>query len=112
MNSLIGRIKILASIKDDSSDEMITIHIENSINAIIVYLNNPKLSPEEVIHNYPNAIIQLVKRQFCADTQGLNGVTSMTQGSRSESYSDAMTLAYTIDDSIKALLPKPYARLF
>ena len=58
------------------------------------------------------AIIQLVKRQFCADTQGLNGVTSMTQGSRSVSYSDAMTLSYTIDDSIKALLPKPYARLF
>ena len=112
MNSLIEKIKILASIQDDSSDEMLRIHIENSINAIIVYLNNPNLSIEEVIHNYPNAIIQLVKRQFEADTQGLNGVTSMSQGSRSVSYSDAITLAYTIDDSIKALLPKPYARLF
>ena len=112
MNSLIERIKLLASITDDSSDEILTIHIENSINAIIVYLNNPKLSPEEVIHNYPNAIIQLVKRQFCADSQGLNGITSMSQGNRSVSYSDAMTLAYTIDDSIKALLPRPYARLF
>jgi hypothetical protein len=36
----------------------------------------------------------------------------MSQGSRSVSYSDAITSAYTIDDSIKALLPKPYARLF
>ena len=90
MNSLIEKIKILASIEDDSNDEVLRIHIENSI----------------------NAIIQLVKRQFEADTQGLNGVTSMTQGSRSVSYSDAITLSYTIDDSIKALLPKPYARLF
>lgn len=112
MNSLIERIKILASIKDDSNDEVIGIHIENSINAILVYLNNPKLTAEEVMLDYPNAIIQLVKRQLCADIQGLNGVTSMTQGSRSVSYSDAMTYSYTIDDSIKALLPRPYARLF
>ena len=112
MNSLIERIKLLASIEDDSSDEILRIHIENSINAILIYLNNPKLSIEEIIHNYPNAIIQLAKRQFCADKEGVSGVTSMSQGSRSVSYSDAISLSYAIDDSIKALLPKPYARLF
>ena len=112
MNSLIERIKILASISDDSSDEELIIHIENSINAIIVYLNHPSISAEEVIHNYPNAIIQLVKRQYNSDKNNLEGVTSISQGSRSISYSSAMSLSYTIDDSIKSLLPKPYVRLF
>lgn len=112
MNSLIEKIKILASIQDDSCDEELTIHVENSINAILVYLNHPSISREEVVHNYPNAIIQLVKRQYEADAQGLNGVTSMSQGSRSISYSSAISLSYTIDDSIKSLLPKPYVRLF
>ena len=112
MNSLIERIKILASISDDSNDEELIIHIENSINAILVYLNHPSISAEEVIHNYPNAIIQLVKRQYNSDKNGLEGVTSMSQGSRSISYSNAIALSYTIDDSIKSLLPKPYVRLF
>ena len=112
MNSLIEKIKILASITDDSNDEELTIHVENSINAILVYLNHPSISAEEVIHNYPNAIIQLVKRQYNSDKNGLEGVTSMSQGSRSISYSSAVSLSYTIDDSIKSLLPKPYVRLF
>lgn len=112
MNSLIEKIKILASIEDDSSDEELRIHIENSINAIIVYLGHPSISTEEVIHNYPNAIIQLVKRQYTTEKNKLEGITSMTQGNRSVSYSSAVSLSYTIDDSIKSLLPKPYVRLF
>lgn len=112
MNSLIKKIKLLASIEDDTNDEIIRIHIDNAINAILVYLNNPKLTVEEVIHNYPNAVIQLSKRQFCAESEGLSGVKSITQGNRSISYSDATTLSYSIDDSIKAILPKPYVGLF
>lgn len=112
MNNLIERIKLLASIEDDSKDEILKIHINNSINAILVYLNNPKLTIEGVIHNYPNAIIQLVKRQYESNENNITGITSMSQGSRSVTYSEATTLSYTIDDAIKSLLPKPYVRLF
>jgi hypothetical protein len=112
MNEILEKIKILASIVDDANDEILQLHIENSINAILVYLNHPNLTQEEIINNYPNAIIQLVKRQYTIEEQGLVGVTSMKQGNRSVSYSDAINLPYTIDESIKTLLPKPYVRLF
>jgi hypothetical protein len=112
MNSLLIKLKLLLPITDESKDELLKLHINNSIQSILVYLNNPKLSPEEIIHNYPNAILQLAKRQYSAESNGLAGISSITQGRRSITYAQATTLSYTIDDSIKTLLPKPYARLF
>lgn len=114
MNSILNKLKVLMSIAwdDDSKDEILKIHINNSINAILVYLNNPKISVEEVLHNYPNAVIQLAKRQYESNENNATGITSMSQGSRSVTYSEAVTLSYTIDDAIKSLLPKPYVRLF
>lgn len=112
MNDLIERMKLLASVEGYADDEIIQLHIENSINAIFVYLNNPNLSVEEIIEKYPNAILQLAKRQYVAEKEHLTGVSSMSQGSRSISYASAISFPYSIDDTIKALLPKPYLRLF
>lgn len=112
MNQLLEKIKIIASIKDDEHDEILRIHIDNSINAIMVYLNNPSLTIEKIICNYPNAIIQLVKRQYVAEKEHLTGVSSMSQGSRSISYASAISSPYSIDDTIKALLPRPFLRLY
>lgn len=130
MNELIERIKMLASVEGDADNEIIQLHIENSINAIIVYLNNPKWFPnkpgmsdkdkekenerinEEIIGNYPSAIIHLAKRQYVAEKEHLTGVSSMSQGSRSISYASAISFPYSIDDTIKALLPRPFLRLF
>jgi hypothetical protein len=112
MNELIERIKILASVEGDADDEILQLHIENSINAIYVYLNNPKLSNEDIIENYPSAIIHLAKRQYVAEKEHLTGVSSMSQGSRSISYASAISFPYSIDDTIKALLPRPFLRLY
>ena len=112
MTDLIERMKLLASVEGYADDEIIQLHIDNSINAIFVYLNNPNLSIEDIIEKYPNAILQLAKRQYVAEKEHLTGVSSMSQGSRSISYASAISFPYSIDDTIKALLPKPYLRLF
>ena len=112
MQSRLKALKKLLSIEDNKEDDVLSIHIDNSIRSILVYLNNPKFTPDDLINNFPNAIIQLAMRQYRAIKDDSMGISSITQGSRSISYSDALSVPYTIDDSIKALLPKPYARLF
>ena len=112
MQSILKALKKLLSIEDNKEDDVLSIHIDNSIRSILVYLNNPKFTPDDLINNFPNAIIQLAMRQYRAIKDDSMGISSITQGSRSISYSDALSVPYTIDDSIKALLPKPYARLF
>lgn len=112
MQSILKALKRLLSIEDNNEDDVLSIHIDNSIRSIMVYLNNPKFTPDDLINNFPNAIIQLAMRQYRAIKDDSMGISSITQGSRSITYADSLSTPYTIDDSIKALLPKPYARLF
>lgn len=112
MQGILKTLKKLLSIDNIEEDDVLSIHIDNSIRSIMVYLNNPKFTPEDIINNYPNAILQLAMRQYRAIKDDSMGISSITQGSRSITYADSLSAPYAIDDSIKALLPKPYARLF
>lgn len=112
MQSILKTLKRLLSIEDNKEDDVLSIHIDNSIRSIMIYLNNPKFTPDDLINNFPNAIIQLAMRQYRAIKDDSMGISSITQGNRSITYADSLSTPYAIDDSIKALLPKPYARLF
>lgn len=112
MQNILKALKKLLSIEGNKEDDVLSIHIDNSIRSILVYLNNPKFTPDDLINNFPNAIIQLAMRQYRAIKDDSMGISSITQGNRSITYADSLSTPYAIDDSIKALLPKPYARLF
>ena len=112
MKDLLNNIKLLTNNNNSNNDNLINLHIDNSINAIYTYLNNPNLTNTDILTLYPNAIMQLVIRQLQAQEKGSIGISSITQGSRSISYSSEAQMPYMIDESIKSLLPKPYARVF
>lgn len=87
------------------------IDIENiCVQAIKEYLNKP-LTDEEVKSEYRVALMYMVEeaKEILKNTK--SGISSISQGSQSISY-DSTVQAFRVNESVKALLPKPSIRLF
>lgn len=85
--------------------------IENiCVQAIKEYLNRP-LTDEEVKSEYRVALMYMIEetKEILKNTK--SGVSSISQGSQSISY-DSTVQAFRVNESVKALLPKPSIRLF
>ncbi|MBZ4664463.1 MAG: DNA-packaging protein [Caloramator sp.] len=87
-------MKLLLGITDNYKDTILNFYIEKSILAVKNY-SCLDIIPEE----YNNAIVDLAI--YFYKNKDKIGITSMTQGSRSQSIVDG------IPNSIKAILPKP-----
>ena len=85
--------------------------IENiCVQAIKEYLNKP-LTDEEVKSEYRVALMYMIEeaKEILKNTK--SGISSISQGSQSISY-DSTVQAFRVNESVKALLPKPSIRLF
>lgn len=85
--------------------------IENiCVQAIKEYLNRP-LTDEEVKSEYRVALMYMIEeaKEILKNTK--SGISSISQGSQSISY-DSTVQAFRVNESVKALLPKPSIRLF
>ena len=85
--------------------------IENiCVQAIKEYLNKP-LTDEEVKSEYRVALMYMIEeaKEILKNTK--SGISSISQGSQSISH-DSTVQAFRINESVKALLPKPSIRLF
>lgn len=68
------------------------------------YLNK-SIENEDILKNYPVAVIELCKYYQLRDKQG--NLSARSQGERSETF----IIYNTIPDTIKALLPRPSLRV-
>lgn len=85
--------------------------IENiCVQAIKEYLNKP-LTDEEVKSEYRVALMLMVEESQEILKNKKTGISSISQGSQSISYSDSVQV-FKVSESVKALLPKPYVRLY
>lgn len=84
--------------------------IENIVvEAIIKHLNNPKFKQAYIVDNYLYAINLGVEELKEKLKQPIN-VNSMCEGGRSISFDN--TEIGILSDNVKALLPKPYIRMW
>ena len=91
--------------------EFTDLDIENiCVQAIKEYLNKP-LTDEDVKSKYKVALVYMVEeaKEILKNTK--SGISSISQGSQSISY-DSTVQAFKVNESVKALLPKPSIRLF
>ena len=91
--------------------EFTDLDIENiCVQAIKEYLNK-SLTDEEVKSKYRVALMYMVEetKEILRNTK--SGISSISQGSQSISY-DSTVQAFKVNESVKALLPKPSIRLF
>lgn len=111
INLILNDIKTLLGIPfdDSSKDELLIIYIKRAIYTIKNYLNKECITDEEIELLHGEAIISLVVDGHKSVTGGTDGIKSMSQGSRSVTYKD--DVSFTINDSVKALLPNPYIRM-
>ena len=80
------------------------------VQAIKEYLNKP-LTDVEVKSEYRVALMYMVEEAKEILKNSKTGISSISQGSQSISY-DSTVQAFKVNESVKALLPKPSIRLF
>lgn len=79
------------------------------IKAIKMYLKNDKFDDVYIEMNFTEAIMVEIEEEKEKLKQPVN-ISSMSQGSRSVTYKN--TGIGQISDNVKALLPKPYIRMW
>ena len=86
--------------------------IGQSITMIRKYLNYNDISDDEIIKNYPMAIILTsIDLNNCTNYKAKNGeIQSMTQGSRSITFNTSIQ-SYELSPQVKGMLPLPRMRL-
>lgn len=86
--------------------------IEQSITIIRKYLNYNDISDNEIIKNYPMAVILTsIDLNNCTNYKAKNGeIQSMTQGSRSITFNTSIQ-SYELSPQVKGMLPLPRMRL-
>jgi hypothetical protein len=92
-------IKTIRNITDNSQDALLNLYIRRANIAIQHYLN-ADVDPET---DYPDAVIQFVIEAL--NRQGDEGVKQSNMSSVQNTYE------LGISESVKALLPLPYARM-
>lgn len=100
-------IKTLLGIADEN---ILNIYIRKAITVIKNYLNNDSFDDTYIQANFSDAIIELVVNAYSVNKNTKIGIKQEEQGSRTIVYKDN-SAAFVIDDSIKRLLPLPYAKL-
>ena len=91
--------------------EFTDLEIENiCVQAIKEHLNK-HLTDEDVKSKYRVALMYMVEeaKEILRNTK--TGISSISQGSQSISY-DSTVQAFKVNESVKALLPKPSIKLF
>lgn len=83
---------------------------EICVQAIKEYLNRP-LTDEEIREKYRMALEVMIEETQEIMRNKTLGVTQVSQGSQSMSF-DSNVQAFKVNDTVKALLPKPYIKLF
>ena len=83
---------------------------EICVQAIKEYLNRP-LTDEEIREKYRIALEVMVEETQEIMRNKTLGVTQVSQGSQSMSF-DSNVQVFKVNDTVKALLPKPYIKLF
>lgn len=91
-----------------AQEEILKIYIRKSITLIKNYLNNLKFDNKYIEDNFADAILEIVVNAYT--NKDNSNLKSITQGARSVSYAD--NTAFCINDSVIALLPTPYIRMF
>jgi hypothetical protein len=116
--AVLDDIKTLQNIDslDPTKDGLFNIYIRKAVTLIANYLNIPTVShtetdywtgvvttiqPIDVATTYNDAVIEYVI--ICLNKKGNEGIKQSSQGSRSQTYGN------DLPDSVKALLPLPYA---
>ena len=98
---------------DRATDVVLNIFKSRAITLVKNYLNNSAYDSEYIEENFSDAIIELVYNAY--SLKGKENISSETQGSRSVTYKGFTTFAdgsaFSITQSIKALLPKPSIRM-
>ena len=83
--------------------------IENIVvEAIIKHLNNPKFNYSYVVANFTYAM-ELGIEEFKERLKQPSNVVSMSEGGRSITFKNDVDI---LSDNVKALLPKPYIRMW
>jgi len=92
------------------NDMELTIEQKKSIAVIRNYLNvdSDIWTDEIILSEYDFVVDQLIQN---AKTAKSSDIKSISEGNQSISYKDNSG-AWTITDDIKAMLPKPYIKLF
>jgi len=92
------------------NDMELTIEQKKSIAVIRNYLNvdSDTWTDEIILSEYDFVVDQLIQN---AKTAKSSDIKSISEGNQSISYKDNSG-AWTITDDIKAMLPKPYIKLF
>ena len=95
-------LKVLRNIAstDNSKDALITLYIRKATTLIINYMNSTTITDAT---GFDDAVIEYVT--ICMNKKGNEGLKQFGQGSRSGTYEDSLP------QSVKALLPVPYARM-
>ena len=83
---------------------------EICVQAIKEYLNRP-LTDEEIREKYRIALEVMIEETQEIMRNKTLGVTQVSQGSQSMSF-DSNVQAFKVNDTVKALLPKPYIKIF
>lgn len=83
---------------------------EICVQAIKEYLNRP-LTDEEIREKYRIALEVMEEETQEIMRNKTLGVTQVSQGSQSMSF-DSNVQVFKVNDTVKALLPKPYIKLF
>ena len=116
--AVLDDIKILQNVNstDTTKDGLFNIYIRKGVTLIATYLNIPTtpisttdpytgvvtiVQPINIPITYPDALVEYVI--ICINKKGNEGIKQGSQGSRSQTYGN------DIPDSVKALLPLPYA---
>ena len=92
-------IKIVLGINGAIKDSLLNIYIRKATTLIVSYMNDPLTD----VNLYPDAVIEYVT--ICINKKGNEGIKQGSQGSRSQTYGN------DLPDSVKALLPPPFARM-
>lgn len=85
---------------------------EMAVLAIYNYINNTKLKKEDIKTLYRPAMELLKARTNSIIEAGINGAKSIKKGEKSITYADGETKIFFLDADIRALLPKPFIKLF